>query len=241
MRLGLICMVCFQESGQPDDVRYMAELQDDGSFKLKCRNGHETRIALQEQRFEYLMELAANAILDGYFREAVVSFASSLERFIEFYIRVVLKNKNVRDEVINTTWKQLSKQSERQLGAYMMLHLAERGMTAPILSNEYVKLRNEVVHKGKVASREEAIRYGNAVLITIIPTLEELKENYRDSIEAVTRNHIYTVHNAYTSGTVTSTMSYPTIVSLTRDWRVQQPDLITWLEQLEKRRAKIAW
>ena len=39
-------------------------------------------------KFELLFELGINALIDGYPREAVSSFASALERFYEFFCQV---------------------------------------------------------------------------------------------------------------------------------------------------------
>jgi hypothetical protein len=118
MRIPLYCMQCFQEQGKPDDVFYPAELQDNGLYWLKCRAGHETVTCLQEQKFEVLYDLAANAILDGYYREAVVSFTSALERFYEFYIQVMAIKRNVPEKEFEEAWKRVAAQSERQYGAY---------------------------------------------------------------------------------------------------------------------------
>ena len=48
-------------------------------LQIKCSRSHETTAILQEQKFEILFDIGAHAILDGYYREAVSSFTSSLE------------------------------------------------------------------------------------------------------------------------------------------------------------------
>lgn len=126
MRLPLACMQCFRERDQPDDALYYAEVTDDGLYHLTCRNGHATTTCLQEQKFEVLYELAANAILDGYYREAVVSFTSSLESFYEFYLRVIARKRHVAEEKFEEAWKRIATQSDRQLGAYTFTHTGAR-------------------------------------------------------------------------------------------------------------------
>lgn len=55
---------------------------------FECQKGHKNFVILQEERFETLFQIGANAIIDGYYREAVNSFTTSLERFYEFSIKV---------------------------------------------------------------------------------------------------------------------------------------------------------
>jgi hypothetical protein len=162
--------------GQPDHFLYPAELQDSGLYQLICRNGHNTFICVQEQKFEVLFELALNAIIDGYYREAIVSFSSCLERFYEFYLRVMCVKSELDKSIVNSAWKIISKQSERQFGAYTFVYLIKNKSHAPILSQENVTFRNDVIHKGKIPSRNEAIKYGEDILQIISPILSELKK-----------------------------------------------------------------
>ncbi len=48
----------------------------------------------------------------------ISSFTSSLERFYEFCIKVFCENNSMNDDTYNKVWKQVSNQSERQLGAF---------------------------------------------------------------------------------------------------------------------------
>jgi hypothetical protein len=82
-------MQCLQEQGKPSYIFNLAELQDNGLYYMKCEMGHETVTWLQQEKFETLFELAANAILDGYYRDAISSFSSAMERFYEFYLKVI--------------------------------------------------------------------------------------------------------------------------------------------------------
>jgi hypothetical protein len=50
-------------------------------------------------KFEVLFDLAANAIVDGYYREAIASFAASLERFFEFFVHVACLKQGVEEDV----------------------------------------------------------------------------------------------------------------------------------------------
>ena len=68
----------------------IARLADDGRYEVRCQAGHLNTVFLDNVKFELLFEMGLNALIDGYPREAVSSFASSLERFYEFYWNVVM-------------------------------------------------------------------------------------------------------------------------------------------------------
>jgi hypothetical protein len=128
-----------------------------------------------------LFEIGANAILDEYYREAVSSFTSSMERTFEFFLKVVFFDKKMHEQM-NLVWKQMSNQSERQLGAFVSIHSLVVGSLPKLLSNPDAKFRNEVIHKGKVPSREQAVAFGQSVLDVIRPIVKTAKELYPDGV-----------------------------------------------------------
>ncbi|MEN5288002.1 hypothetical protein ABE494_18900 [Stenotrophomonas lactitubi] len=156
----------------------MAEYNDSGVFHLTCNQGHQSVTVLQQNRFELLFEIACNAINDGYYREAVSSFAASLERFYEYAIRVMLKNAKTSPDVFDSSWKDVSNQSERQLGAFIFLWAAFFGEKPGILDREkqgdWPRFRNRVVHKGTIPSKEEAILFGEKIHRVIAPLRSSL-------------------------------------------------------------------
>lgn len=241
MRIPLSCMQCLQEQGKPDDYVYPAELQDNGLYWLKCRVGHETVTCLQEQKFEVLYDLAANAILDGYYREAVVSFTSALERFYEFYIQVILSKQNVPEDQFNEAWKRVAAQSERQYGAYVFLYTAENGMPPPRLSNANVSFRNDVIHKGKIPSKEESLLYGEAVLEVIEPILSAVKEKESKHVGEVVRRHVQRMHEQIKGGARISFMTAPTTISISRAVTEPKTRLHDTLSRLAERRRRAGW
>ena len=68
----------------PQLIEY--EITESPIYKLKCNKGHTFNIILQHQKFEILYEMACDAFLDGHYQSSVSTFASSLERFYEFFI-----------------------------------------------------------------------------------------------------------------------------------------------------------
>ena len=106
---------------QPTTPQYAVSISDDLICRFTCDNGHEVMVPLQDVRFEVLAQTGANAIVDGYYREAVASFTASLERFFEFYLSVVANERDVAKDRWTNAWKLVSNQSERQLGAVIFV------------------------------------------------------------------------------------------------------------------------
>ena len=89
MKLGLFpCPHCKQEKSERQYHIKSGELLDNLTFRTVCPNGHESVIVAEAQKFEVLYDMGISALLDGYCREAVSSFAAAQERFHEFCIRV---------------------------------------------------------------------------------------------------------------------------------------------------------
>lgn len=113
MKLRIPCGQCFNEDGsRTDDTLYAVGVQDGGPYWVNCRNGHRTATVLQLLRFELLSDVAANAIVDGYYREAVGSFTSALERLYEFFIEAICMKRGGDPEAYRKTWKLMARQSE---------------------------------------------------------------------------------------------------------------------------------
>ena len=117
------------------------------------------------------------AVEDGYFREAIGSFAASMERFMELFIRLANEVRGNSPEAFEQTWSLMARQSERQLGAYIFAHWTEFNCPPELVSNSATNLRNRVIHQGYIPTREESIKYGNSVLKCIVSTLTEISES----------------------------------------------------------------
>jgi hypothetical protein len=143
-------------------------------------------VTLDNVQLELLFELGINALYDGYAREAISAFSASLERFYEFYWRVVMRYYSVSNEAVTSAWRSLSKQSERQLGAYVAAALSLNGESPNLLDpNNEVRIRNEVIHKGRVPTREESCQFGEVIMNMIRFGLNELREHAPDALAAI--------------------------------------------------------
>lgn len=213
MRLLIPCMKCLQEFGRPSGEFARVKFRDDGKYELTCSYGHQATTILQQQKFGILFDIGAHALLDGYYRESVSSFAASLERFYEFSIRVFLSNASGSDALFQTCWKTVSNRSERQLGAFVFLWASNFSASPALLDTKQVSFRNGVIHKGKIPTREEALSFGNTVLSVLRPNMLTLRERFADAINKVVFYHLL---DAQTPGAASpsSTMCASTIVSL---------------------------
>jgi len=157
----------------------------------------------------------------GYYRESVSSFASALERFNEFCIRVITKRRGIDNAVFEKSWNLMAKQSERQLGAFISLWVTEFGEIPVLLCDkkmkkeDMVRFRNRVVHEGKIPTREEAIKFGNAVLDVLRPPLAILRKSYQEEINKITSENL--MKASIKSGRLISTMRETSIIGANYD------------------------
>ncbi|SHK08202.1 hypothetical protein [Pseudozobellia thermophila] len=201
MLLDLICADCLLEQIESKKVTEQSEhfvpvpfemVNDSGIYNFNCQKGHNSISYLINIEFEILFEYGLNALADGYYREAISSFTSAMERYFEFFIKVILKNSGTEYENIDKIWKQISKQSERQLGAYLTLYAQTfRELPMVLSSNKEVPFRNKVIHQGYIPSKKEAIEYGERIMEVIESSLIPLKKLYPDLTKDVFDNYGY--------------------------------------------------
>ena len=83
--------------------------------------------------------------MDGYYRESISTYNAALERFIEYMIEIMMLSNSMNLD-FNKLWKEVSNQSERQLGAFYFLYSIHFNELPPFLDKNKVALRNQVVH-----------------------------------------------------------------------------------------------
>jgi len=201
MLLDLICFDCIKEQidkGVPtttigDPIMTPFELVNNtGIYEVNCSKGHSSSTIIDNIDFEILFDYGLNAIVDGYYREAVSSLTAALERYYEFFIKTVLKATNIDFATIDKVWKNVSNQSERQTGAYVFLYLQTFGVEPSLLNtNKEVPFRNSVIHKGYIPNRQESIDYGNRIMELIESSLIDLKKKYPESVIETFKNYGY--------------------------------------------------
>jgi hypothetical protein len=206
-------MPCFREQGRPSDEAIELEFSHDDKLIAKCSRGHEAPIGVQEQDFEILFDLGCMAVLDGYSREAVTSIAVALERAYLFYVNCILAEAKLPQELQDSFLSQVSRQSERQLGAFLALFTLHEGGPPPLLAKKWIEFRNDCVHKGIIPATSRVLEYAEAVLNVMDHLVGVLKSRHAEGLGLEIHKHLV---SAGIEGTALTTMSIPTIVSFTR-------------------------
>lgn len=231
IRLSLFCDQCLKEDGNTKDAyenlkkhmkgeeHYLAEINDENLYEFICPRNHKSFRQLSEEKFVLLFDLGALALLDGYAKEAVSTFASAYERFVEYCIKVICISKSAEDAFFLKTWKTMIKQSERQVGAFYILQLLEFGETKFIIPDKWINFRNKVIHQGYIPKSEEAIDYGEYILSLIDLILIELKNKNPESLTKASLLRISENGNKIGKNVSISTSSMPTIINNREIWK----------------------
>jgi hypothetical protein len=194
MKLLMSCSECLQElisegvrlGSQAFEDRQWVEfidVNDQGVYSTTCPEGHKVICGLSNRHYELLFDRAACAFVDGYYREAIATFASALERFFEFYIRVVARHSGIVDSALTDFWRPLGNRSERQLGAVYFAYVIQNKRAFPYAHQKMEELRNNVVHKGLFATQTNAFEFGEYVYDTIWALLEELQKASKEALD----------------------------------------------------------
>lgn len=191
MKLQIHCITCaFENAGPRPSQDYEVPIRDDGLYELFCKNGHPCSVILQAQLFEILFQVSAHAICDNYYREAISSANSALERFYELAIMIICDSNSIPRDLIEKGWKEIARQSERQLGAFIFNFLNALEIMPNLPSPSMVRLRNDVIHKGKIPTDETATKFIQDVYEVIIGNLYLLHENgFAEQINNSIFNH----------------------------------------------------
>jgi len=184
-------IVTFKCSPNGCDAHTAVSIRDDSIYNVECICGNSFTAILKKELFEILFESGANAFLDGYYREAVTSFATALERFYEFAIKVMMSKQEIDVRLFDDTWKLVKSQSERQLGGFIFCWLAMFQETPDLLKQNSatgVSFRNAVTHKGKIPTKEEAFNFGERIF-NLIETYMKMLRGADCSAEMRSVNH----------------------------------------------------
>lgn len=206
MKLLIHCPACFEEFGPlqvPHGEQnglanlavatpYIVQVREDFTYTVECLVHGEQISVLATPRFEILFQIGLNAVLDGYSRDAVTSFYSSMEHFFEYYLAVIATKNGIEGGAFKKGWNAVKVQSERQLGAFIIVHVCENGRAPHIPDRIEISrnmtltsFRNKVVHQGRIPTIDEAIRFGDGVLSIISPVLAQLRNSHPEEVAKV--------------------------------------------------------
>ena len=238
MRIRLTCFHCLDGSESWPVQNAMADLDETGVYYLTCQQGHQLAFCLQNFKFELLFNLALQAIHDGYYREAVSSFASALERFQEFYVEVLFDAAAIPRSAYDAAWKKVANTSERQMGAFLFMFASQEKTSPPGLTDEDAKFRNGVVHKGKFPTRDETIGFGQKVADIIGPTLDRLRQVHDTVIQDMRKRLLASIQAKVVAPFEIFNLYQMTYISASSDANQQRQPVRSQIEAIEKARFR---
>lgn len=189
MKLEFQCMHCAEErhqrlteAGKPISVplqelvekQILVSIVDDNVYHFQCKKGHDNIVYLNNPKFEILYESGINALLDGYYAESVLTMTAALERVYEFFIEIMSYKNELDPGLYAKVFKLVSRQSERQLGAFYFLYANFLKKHPPKF--DLVEFRNKVIHKGVIPNLEDTEKYARHIF-------DLIKTIYVDAVE----------------------------------------------------------
>lgn len=189
MQVFGFCVECFQKNGRPNGEAFTLPYYDERIAYVTCSQGHKSALLVQSPKFEVLLESGANALIDGYTMEAAASFSAALERFYEFCVLVFCTVRNLPTDLYEQMFKEMSRQSERQIWAFLVLHASELG-SAYKLNPKITEFRNSVIHKGRIPTPEEAEAFCEKVYMEIRTISNSLLAKFPDAYNKVIGNDL---------------------------------------------------
>jgi hypothetical protein len=160
-------------------VMVTGELDNDLLAICSCPNGHRYLVHQARSAPEVIYSAGARAFLAGFYSESVVTLTAALERGYELFVKVFLIARGGACSDIEEFWKELRNSSERQLGAFCVIYFFATG--SPWKPDpKQAEFRNKVAHKGYIATREEAHRYGEYVTSKLNAIMSYIKAYHSD-------------------------------------------------------------
>lgn len=257
MKIKLICSTCiknFLANPVPTNnavlgTEVLVPFQDSAIYEGVCHNGHVLRTCLQNPKHELIFDSGISSLGQGYYREAVTSFAVALERFYEYSIRVLLGSSvhDIGQANFDKTWKAISKQSERQIGAFYMLYLIvvkqqplifdasflkSVSIKLGLEGNDPINFRNNVIHQGYIPSLIQAVSFGEAVNFYIKSLLKVYKRLDSDDSSPVSITYATAQIVTPESKDVASIQHTPTFISdITEDESPKGKSLVEYMQK----------
>lgn len=183
MKLIASCITCMKEAseahlstGISTSVKFIyAEMDNNGVLYLTCDREHKSALIHRSRKHQILFQSGCYALLDDYTNEAVSSFSAALERAYEFFIRVAYRKLGVSSTLLESSWKDIALQSERQYGAFVILYSVVAGESFN-LPDKIPQLRNKVIHRGYIARFDEVFEYAKGIFSIIRTIMHILKD-----------------------------------------------------------------
>lgn len=175
MKVSFMCPYCDPRT----NGQFSLEIppKNDNVYDISCPNGHTFSANVLVHDFQKLFELAVDALVDERWRDSISNLIASYEKFMELFIRVVMKSNNVNKSVFDENLKHVSRYSERQIGAFVILFTLQFQKKPQLLSNKQSEIRNKVIHQGYFPTQSEAVTFGTDVLKFMRDTLSRIEQS----------------------------------------------------------------
>jgi hypothetical protein len=122
---------------------------------------------------------------------------------------------------------EMARQSERQLGAFMMLYASE--FAEPYKPNiKIVEFRNSVIHKGVIPEPDSARKFCADVYELIVPLYGKLSGRYKEEIHKLVRAELREKQKKAAVGLPATTSTGTTFFNIARE-----PNPASFAEALE--------
>jgi hypothetical protein len=184
MKIHSACFKCCSKTPlSPIKMEGFLSIKEENIYHFKCINGHDNLFEISAFKFELLYESGLCAIRDYYYLESVISLSASLERFNEFFVKILMLSKGYTIDQFDNVFKNIANQTERQIGAFIFMYAAFFNDSAPLLlKSKSVEFRNKVVHKGYLPNEEEIMKYAEDIFNVIRSNYLKLNSVYRQII-----------------------------------------------------------
>lgn len=164
MKISHYCHICNASGTFTLEDIFFEIIPQDLILDAKCSKGHSSLIRLSNPIYTLLFDNAIKAYCTKNYRGCIFEASSALERFYEQVIRLLLIGKNNLEnkELIKkyySAWKVIKNQSERQMGAFIMLFFNLTHKNPLLISDKLVSLRNNTIHKGYFPIESEAFNF----------------------------------------------------------------------------------
>lgn len=204
MRILVHCTKCLKDLTEKGDipaegtfdsslVNFLANYGEDFVARGKCPRGHDFIGYITKERYDVLYESAVLSYLMGFELEAVLGFAASLERAQELFTMAALRSGGLELKIIHNMWKQVVRQSERQLGAFLVQWLLTTKDNFEI-QQSMTEFRNKVIHRGHIPLREETKHYASWVNDRLFDIVEVLRKWSDGPLKDLQNIHVSGAH-----------------------------------------------
>jgi hypothetical protein len=212
MKTVTLCVQC----GPSRFVFDVQNVNSTGIYESKCKQGHDIINVCQNEHYEMLFDMGIDCLLNENYRDSLTNICASVERFYQWCIFTFSLSQQIDYALIESTWKLMSTQSERQLGAFYALYLNFFSEKPRFIDYKYVKLRNDVTHKGYIPTRDQAYEYAQAIFNYIQEIMKKILTQYSEQVKLVSITRLRSLYSGITEKKrgFASTLFIPTCLSL---------------------------